>query len=76
MHSYTQGQYAEAEQFFKQALVKEKARGSEHPIVAAILEDYTTLLRRTHRNVEAEKLEARVKAIRAKEASQYQRRNS
>ena len=47
--------------------------GSEHPDFAQRLENYATLLRKTGRdkyNVEAVKVEARAKAIRAKRAEE------
>ena len=62
-----QGQYAEAEPLFRRSLaIMEKALGPEHPHVAACLENYAGLLRKTNRQSEAAKLEARAKAIRAK----------
>ncbi len=61
-----QGRYAEAESFYKRSLVVwEKALGPEHPNVATSLENYTILLRETGRTAEeADKMEARAKAIR------------
>jgi tetratricopeptide (TPR) repeat protein len=57
---HAQGQYAEAEPLYKQALaIKED--------VVAALENYADLLRKTNRQTEAEKMEARAKAIRAKQ---------
>ncbi len=50
--------------------IKEKALGSEHPSVAASLENYAALRRETGRGDEAAKMEARAKAIRAKHAEQ------
>ena len=62
-----QGRYAEAEPLYKRALaIREKALGPEHPDVATSLENYAALLRETARVDEAERLEARAKAIRAK----------
>jgi len=46
----------------------EKALGPEHPYVAGSLENYAALLRKTGRDIEATKMEARAKAIRAKHA--------
>ena len=40
--------------------------GPEHPSVAQFLENYADLLRKTGRNDEAAKMEARAQAIRAK----------
>jgi tetratricopeptide (TPR) repeat protein len=66
-----QGKYSEAEPLFKRALaIKEKALGPEHLSVATTLENYAALLRKTNREVEAIKLEARAKAIRDKQAKQ------
>ncbi len=42
------------------------ARGPEHPDVAQSLENYAALLRETARAEEAERMETRAKAIRAK----------
>ena len=59
--------YAEAEPLYQRALaIREKALGSQHPDVAAILEKYSRLLRKTNREDEAIKLEQRAQAIRAK----------
>ncbi len=62
-----QGRYAEAEPLYQRALATvEKALGPEHPHVATSLENYAALLRQTARADEAERMEARAKAIRAK----------
>ncbi len=70
-----QGRYAEAEPLYKRALaIKEKFLGPEHPEVATslnnlgLLLNYSVLLRATDRSDEAERMEARAKAIRAKHA--------
>ncbi len=64
-----QGRYGEAEPLHKRALaIMEKALGPEHPNVATSLENYAKLLRKTERDAEAEELEARGKAIRARHA--------
>ena len=47
-----------------------KALGSEHPSVAASLENYAALRRETGRSDEAAKMEARAEAIRAKHAKE------
>ncbi len=66
-----QGRYAEAEPLIKRALaIWEEALGPEHPHVATALENYAALLRKTGRDNEAAKLEARAKAIRARHAEQ------
>jgi hypothetical protein len=44
----------------------ETALGPEHPDVATSLENYAALLRETEREDEAEEMEARAHAIRAK----------
>ena len=44
----------------------ENALGPEHPDVATVLVNYAALLRQTARADEAERREARAKAIRAK----------
>ncbi len=62
-----QSKYAEAEPLYKRSLaIREKALGPEHPDVAQSLENYAALLRQTARADEAERMEARAKAIRAK----------
>ena len=64
---YQQGRCAEAAPPHQRALtIREKALGPEHPDVATILENYSALLRETGRANEAERMEARAKAIRAK----------
>jgi len=63
---YTQGHYAEAAPLYQRSLaIKEKALGPKHPDVAQSLETYAALLRQIARTDEAERMEARVKAIRA-----------
>jgi hypothetical protein len=49
-------------------LSAERALGPEHPDVATMLENYALLLGKMDRGTEAEKMEARAKAIRAKHA--------
>ena len=62
-----QGKHAQAELLFRRAIaIDEKALGPEHPHVAIGLENYADLLRKMNRDAEAEKLEARAQAIRAK----------
>ncbi len=46
-----------------------KTLGLEHPGVARSLENYARLLRKTNREADATRMEARAKAIRAKHAS-------
>ncbi len=59
--------YADAEPFYQRALaIWEKALGPKHPHVATTLENYAALLRQTARADEAERMEARAEAIRAK----------
>ena len=65
-----QGKYGESEALYRRTLViLEKALGLEYPNVATALENYAELLRKTNRDAEAVKLEARAKAIRAKHAA-------
>ncbi len=47
---------------------RRKALGSEHPDVADSLENYAGVLRKISRDDLSEKMEARAKAIRAKNA--------
>ena len=62
-----QGKYAQAEPLYQRALgIYETALGPEHPHVADTLENYADLLRKMERDVEAEEMEKRAKAIRAK----------
>ncbi len=71
-----QGRYGEAEPLHKRALaIRQKALGPKHPDVATALENYAALLRETGRHteatmMEAAKMEARARAIRAKHAEQ------
>jgi tetratricopeptide (TPR) repeat protein len=59
--------YSAAEPVFKRALeINETAQGPSHPKTAAALEDYAGVLRALKRDAEAEKFEARAKAIHAK----------
>ena len=46
-------------------LLRETARGADHPSVAATLDDYAALLRQMGRGQEAEPMEERARAIRA-----------
>lgn len=58
---------ATANSIYQRALeIREKALGPEHPDVAASLENYADLLRKTNREAQAEELEVRAEAIRAK----------
>ena len=67
MTAGAQSHYAEAEPLHKRSLaIREKTLGPEHPGVATSLENYAALLRQTARADEAERMEARAKAIRAK----------
>ena len=50
--------------------IDEKALGPDHPNVATTLENYAALLRKTQRNAEAVKMEARARTIQAKHASE------
>lgn len=59
--------YSEAERLYARALaIREEALGSEHPELATSLENYAVLLRQTARADDADRMEARAKAIRAK----------
>ncbi len=66
-----QGKYVEAEPLYQRALaIREKALGPEHPAVATVLENYAALLHKLNRDAEADKMEARAQAIRAKHAEE------
>ncbi len=68
---HDQGTYDEAEPLFKRSLaIRKKALGPDHPEVATILENYAAMLREAGRTVEAVKMEARAKAIRARHAKE------
>ncbi len=68
---YSQGRTSKAAPLYQRSLaIREKALGPQHPDVAQSLENYAGLLRETGRSEEAEELEARAKAIRAKHAEQ------
>ena len=47
-------------------LTRQNALGPVHPLVAETLENYAALLRETGRGAEANKMEARAEAMRAK----------
>ena len=65
---YKQGQYAQAELYLQRALeLFVWDLGSEH---LKVLENYIALLRKMNRDAEADKMEARAKAIRAKHAEE------
>ena len=69
--SVIQGRYAEVELLYQRSLaIWEKALEPDHPDVATSLQNYAALLRKTGRTAEADRLEARAKAIRAKHAEQ------
>ena len=62
---YEHGHYDQAESLFKRSLViREKALGSEHPLVAESLRTIALLYKKTDRDKEAEELEKRAAAIR------------
>ena len=62
-----QGEYTEAEPLYQRALAtRENRLGPEHLSVAPVLENYATLLSKTNREAEAERMETRAQAIRAK----------
>jgi tetratricopeptide (TPR) repeat protein len=64
---YAEGKFTEAEPLFKFSLAAfEQALGSEHPHVADRIEDYASILRTLRRNEDAERFEARARAIRAR----------
>ncbi len=67
----TRGRHAEDDPLHKCSLaIGEKALGPKHPDVATSLENYASLLRQTGRSAEAQEMEARAKAIRAKHAEE------
>ena len=60
-----QGKHAEAESCCKQALaIYEQTPAADPTGFAKALDEYATVLRRTNRDAEAEKLEARAKTVR------------
>jgi tetratricopeptide (TPR) repeat protein len=69
-----QGRTADAEPEYRRALeCLEQALGAAHPIVASALDRYAAMLRRAERPAEAEPLEARARAIRARQAASARR---
>jgi tetratricopeptide (TPR) repeat protein len=61
------GDYAKAEPLFQRALaIWEKALGPENPRLVPLLENYAKLLRKTNRETEGARMEARAKSILAK----------
>jgi tetratricopeptide (TPR) repeat protein len=59
-----QGQYAQAEPFFRRVLaIREKSLGPNHPDVATALRNLAQLYRATKRIAEAEQLEERAARI-------------
>ncbi len=70
-----QGKYNEAEPPYQRALaIDEKALGPDHPRVATVLENYAALLHKLNRDAEADKMQARAQAIRAKHAQEIPQR--
>ena len=64
-----QGRYREAEPLHKRALaIVEKALGSEHPILADVLDSYAELKHATGHPQDAAIMAARAKVIRARHA--------
>ena len=64
---YRQGELAKAEPLYVRALaIQEQALGAGDPELAGFLDDYAVLLGRTGREVEADKLKQRARAIRTK----------
>ena len=64
---YAQDKYSRAEPFYRRSLVTtEKLLGPDHPDVANALENYANVLRKINRSTDAEKMEARARAIRAR----------
>lgn len=60
-----------AEALYRYALaVRERVLGPEDPDVASSLDDYAAFLNKTNRQAEAGQMEARAKAIRAKQERQ------
>ena len=64
-----QGHYGEAERFIRRSLdISEKTRGSEHPEVAASRKVFAQVLRRGHRDTEADRAESRAQDMRTRSA--------
>ena len=64
---YVEHEYPAVEPLYKRALtIREKEFGANDPELTATIENYARLLRNTNRNAEAQKLEARDRAIKAK----------
>ncbi len=72
---HAQGKYAQAEPLYGRALlVLTRAVGPDHPNVATFLGNYAALLHKLNRDAEADKMEARAQAIRAKHAQEIPQR--
>jgi tetratricopeptide (TPR) repeat protein len=68
---HNQGKYEEAEPLYRRALdIFERALGAEHPSVATVLGNCSSLLRMMDKESEAEKLEKRASIIKAKYSHQ------
>ena len=68
---HSEGQYLEAETFYERALsIVEKTLGSDHPKLAAWLEDLASVFRRLGKNNEAKMLDFRAARIRASHSSE------
>jgi tetratricopeptide (TPR) repeat protein len=62
-----QGNYAEAESLYQQALaIVKKTLGPDHPYVATVLENISELYKETGRMNEAKRFEERANAIRSR----------
>ena len=62
-----QGNYAEAESLYQQALaIAKKTLGPDHPKVATVLEKMARFYKKAGKQEEAEKFEEQAKAIRTK----------
>ena len=65
---WVENKFNDAEPLVQRSLaIVEKDLGLDHPRVAELLDHYADLLRKMDRDAEAEKMEARAKAIRAKQ---------
>lgn len=70
---HKQGRYSEAGPLYRRGLaILQKTCRERHPVVPAVLENWASLLRETGRDLEAERMEARIKVIKAEKVQSNQ----
>ena len=67
---FMQGDYGQAETYYKKALaIRERTFGPDHSTIISTLEHYSITLRKLKRESESDEVEARIQAIREKQAA-------